>query len=58
MQLKRLIDLNQSEAARIRARQKVGTMSELYDDKYYLCYDADELKSYKPRKSGRPSKKQ
>lgn len=57
MRLKRLIELNRSEAAKIRARQINGTMTEYYDEEQYLCFDEDELESYKPLKKGRPAKK-
>ena len=56
MGIKRLITLPHSEAVKIRERQKAGTMTEFYDDERYLCYSEEELKTYKPRKSGRPSK--
>lgn len=55
--LKRIIELPYNEARKIRARQKVGTMKEYYDDDQYLCFDEEELKSYKPRKDGRPAKR-
>ena len=55
--LKRIIELSYNEARKIRARQKVGTMKEYYDDDQYLCFDEEELKSYKPRKDGRPAKR-
>lgn len=55
--LKRIIELNYNEARKIRARQKVGTMKEYYDEEKYLCFDEEELKSYKPRKDGRPAKR-
>lgn len=55
--LKRIIELPYNEARKIRARQKVGTMKEYYDDDQYLCFEEDELKNYKPRKDGRPAKR-
>ena len=55
--LKRIIELSYNEARKIRARQKVGTMKEYYDDDQYLCFDEEELKIYKPRKDGRPAKR-
>lgn len=53
--MKRLIDLTFSEASKIRARQKNGTMTELFDNEQYLCFDEEELKNWKPRKNGRKS---
>lgn len=58
MMLKRIIELTYNEARKIRARQKVGTMKEYYDEEQYLCYDEEELKTYKPKKSGRPISKE
>lgn len=55
--LKRIIGLPYNEARKVRARQKVGTMKEYYDEEKYLCYDEKELKNYKPKKRGRPSKR-
>jgi fibrillarin-like rRNA methylase len=54
--MKRLIELSHSEASKIRARQNNGTMSELYDCEKYLCYDEQEYKEWKPKKSGRKPK--
>lgn len=56
MGIKRLISLPHSEACKIRARQLAGTMTEFYDDEQYLCFSEEELKNYKPKKRGRPSK--
>ena len=56
MKLTRLISLPYKEAHRIRERQKAGTMTEFYDDEQYLCFSEEELKNYKPKKRGRPSK--
>ena len=56
--LKRIIELPYNEARKIRARQKVGTMKEYYDDDQYLCFDEEELKNYKPKKIGRPINKE
>lgn len=55
--MKRLIELTKTEAAKIRSRQKNGTMTELYDDKNYLCFDEKELKNWQPSKTGRKPKK-
>lgn len=57
MKLKRLKELSKRESAKIRARQISGTMTEYYDDDSYLCFDEDELKTYKSKKSGRQPKK-
>ena len=54
--IKRVIELTHSEACKIRARQRAGTMNEYFDDEKYLCYETDELDTYKPRKTGRPLK--
>ena len=53
--LERLINLNSTEAKKIRARQKAGTMSVYYDKEKYICYSKKELNVYKPRKKGRKS---
>lgn len=53
MAIKRLISLTHSEATKIRERQKVGTMTEFYDDENYLCYSEEEYKNYKGMKRGR-----
>ena len=58
MKLTRLISLPYKEAHRIRERQKAGTMTEFYDDEQYLCFSEEELKNYKPKKRGRPVKRQ
>lgn len=55
--LKRIIELSYNEARKIRARQKVGTMKEYYDEEKYICFDEEELKNYKPRKYGRHAKR-
>lgn len=54
--IKRICELNKTEASKIRARQKNGTMEEYYDDDCYICYDVDEYKNWKPRKNGRKVK--
>jgi hypothetical protein len=54
--LKRLIDLEHRQMRTIRARQNAGTMTKHLDKYGYLCFDEDELKTYKPRKSGRKPK--
>ena len=56
--MKRLIELPLSEASKIRSRQKKGTMSELYDDEDYLCFDEIEYENWKPKKNGRKPIKQ
>lgn len=55
--MKRLVDLTHSEAQKIRSRQLNGTMKELYDAEYYLCFDENEYKNWKPKKLGRKPKK-
>lgn len=57
MKLRRVIELDYNEARKIRARQDAKTMKTYYDDEFYICFDEDELKTYKPRKNGRPPKK-
>lgn len=54
--LVRLISLPRKDASKIRDRQLKGTMTEYYDDEKYLCFDDQELKRWKPRKSGRKPK--
>ena len=54
--IKRVFTLDKSEARKIRARQKNGTMTEIYDDDCYICYDVDEYKKWKPKKVGRKTK--
>lgn len=57
MKLKRVVDLPTiTEAKRIYARLKKGTMT-YYEDNYgYAMFDEEELAKYVPCKSGRPSK--
>lgn len=54
--LKRLIDLPRNEAVKIRRRQMVGVMKEIYDEENYLCYSEEDLRNYKPSKVGRKPK--
>lgn len=54
--LKRLADLEHGKRRTIQARQDAGTMTRHIDKYGYLCFDEDELKTYKPRKSGRKPK--
>ena len=54
--IKRVYELSKSESAKIRARQKSGTMSEIYDDDCYICFDVDEYQNWKPLKRGRKAK--
>lgn len=56
--LKRLNNLSRTEAAKIRKRQISGTMKLYFDKEDYICFETDELKTYKPKKKGRPSKKE
>lgn len=56
MAIRRLISLAHSEATKIRERQKVGTMTEFYDDEKYLCYSEEEYLNYKGNKRGRKPK--
>lgn len=53
MGLVRLNDLPRNDARKIRARQLYGTMKVEYDDQGYICYDEDEYRAWKPKKSGR-----
>ena len=59
MKLKKVVDLpTVTEAKKIYARLDAGTMT-YYEDEYgYAMFDEDELKTYKPRKSGRKEAKQ
>ena len=52
----RLVSLSRKDSCKIRNRQLKGTMTEYYDDEYYLCFDDQELKTWKPRKCGRKPK--
>lgn len=52
MKLVRVFSLSATESRKIRCRQKHGTMKEYFENGY-LCFDEDELATYKPRKSGR-----
>lgn len=54
--MKRLIELTHEQARKIRARQLAGTMTELYDEEKYLCFDEKELEKWKPKKVGRKPK--
>lgn len=54
--LVRLASLSRRESCKIRSRQMKGTMAVYYDDEKYLCFDDQELKRWKPRKSGRKPK--
>ena len=54
MEKVRLSSLTHSERVRIRKRQMKGTMSDLVDEEGYICYDPNELESWKPKKAGRP----
>lgn len=55
--MKRLVCLDLAEARKIRGRQLRGSMTELYDDENYLCYDEEELKNWTPLKCGRKPKR-
>lgn len=52
----RLVSLSRKDSCKIRNRQLKGTMTEYYDDEHYLCFDDQELKTWKPRKCGRKPK--
>lgn len=54
LKLIRLSSLSKTEAARIRYRQRHGTMTEHYDADGYICYDAIEFEHWRPKKGGRP----
>lgn len=54
--IKRLIELNQTDASKVRARQKSGTMTTYFDDQSYVCFDEEELECWKSKKRGRQSK--
>lgn len=51
--MERLINLTKTDAVKIRARQKAGSMSELYDEDGYLCYSKEELEKWESKKKGR-----
>lgn len=57
MKLKKVADLPNREASKIYARINAGTMTLYLDEIGYTLYDEDELKTYKPRKCGRPPKR-
>lgn len=56
--MKRLVCLDLAEARKIRGRQLRGSMTELYDEEDYLCYDEEELKNWSPKKRGRKVKRE
>jgi hypothetical protein len=57
MDLMRIVDLpSTTEKAKIYERIRQGTMKCYEDESGYMMFDKNELKSYKPRKSGRPRK--
>lgn len=56
IKLKRLADLEHGERRTIQARQNAGTMTKHIDSDGYLCFNEEELKTYKPRKVGRKPK--
>ena len=51
--LQRLKNLHISDANKIRARQKSGTMGEYFDEEGYLCFSISEYNSWQPKKTGR-----
>lgn len=56
--LKRVVDLpTVTEAKKIYDRLRKGTMTYYEDEQGYAMFDDNELETYKPRKSGRPTKK-
>ena len=55
MAIIRLNWVSKNEREKIRKRQLAGTMTEYYDQQGFLCYDENELLTYKPRKKGRPA---
>lgn len=55
--IKRVFELDKTEARKIRARQRCGTMEEYYDDDCYICYDTKEYENWRPSKVGRKPKK-
>ena len=54
--IKRVFSLPPSEARKIRGRQQRGSMSVIYDDECYLCFDVEEYANWKPLKRGRKTK--
>lgn len=54
--IKRVIELNQTDASKVRARQKAGTMTTYFDDDAYVCFDQSEFENWKPQKRGRQPK--
>lgn len=57
MKLVRVVDLpTLKDAKRMYARLVAGTMTYYEDKEGYVMFDEDELKTYKPRKSGRKTK--
>lgn len=51
--IKRVIELNQTDASKVRARQKAGTMTTYFDEDAYVCFDPCELENWKSKKRGR-----
>ena len=54
--IKRVFSLPPAKARKIRARQKNGTMKEIYDDDCFICFDVEEYNNWKPLKRGRKAK--
>lgn len=54
VELKRVIDLSRTEANKIYARQRRGTLKVYFDNKGYQCFDINEQN--KPHQVGRPRK--
>lgn len=52
--LQRLNTLNKKEIAKISLRMKSGTMVRYVDSDGFVCFDTEELKNWKGRKTGRP----
>lgn len=53
--LKRVVELPRTEAQKIYARLKAGTMTYYEDHCGYAMFDENELATYVPRKNGRKS---
>lgn len=53
MKIVRLIDMTKTDAQKIRARQRQGTMSTVFDKENYLCFIKKEYDEWKPKRAGR-----
>jgi len=53
MEIIRLNDLPKTQAGKIRARQRRGTMTIVVDEENYVCFIKKEYDEWKPKRAGR-----